>query len=134
MEELVRFSISIPKSLLDEFERWLHNHGMVNRSEALRQMMRSFIAQSKWESQEGIVSGTVTVIYDHHRHDAVSEITSIQHKYGHIIVCTTHVHIDHSNCLEAIILLGEIDEIKRFLIDLNSLKGIKEIRTSMVNI
>jgi len=133
-EEIARFSVSIPKSLLDEFDKWLSSHGMVNRSEALRQVMRSFIAQSKWEFQEGMVCGTVTIIYDHHRHDAVSEITNIQHKYGVIIVCTTHVHIDHSNCLEAIILLGEIDMIKKFLVDLNSLKGIKEIRTSMVNI
>lgn len=134
MEEVVRFSVSMPKSLLDEFDKWLRSHGMANRSEALRQIMRSFIAQSKWESQEGMVCGTVTIIYDHHRHGAVSEITAIQHNYGDIIVCTTHVHIDHFNCLEAIILMGEINEIKKFLIDLNSLKGIKETRASIVNI
>ena len=68
-EEIARFSVSIPKSLLDEFDKWLRSHGMVNRSEALRQVMRSFIAQSKWEFQEGMVCGTVTIIYDHHRHD-----------------------------------------------------------------
>ncbi|MDI3532451.1 MAG: CopG family transcriptional regulator, nickel-responsive regulator [Synergistaceae bacterium] len=126
MEELVRFSVSVPEQLLEEFDRWLSRSGMHNRSEAVRQVMRSFIAQSQWEERSGEVFGTVTIIYDHHRNDAVSSLTELQHHFSRVIICTTHVHIDPRRCLEVIVLRGEVEEMRRFITSLSSLKGIEE--------
>lgn len=125
MEKLARFSVSIPTPLLEDFDRWIEQRGLPNRSDALRQLIRQFIGQSQWEEGEGMVWGSVTLYYDHHSHDAAHEITHLQHDHGDIIVCTTHVHVDHDNCLEVIILNGEVAMIQSFIQDVSRLKCIK---------
>ena len=60
MEEMVRFSVSMPESLAREFDRWLNEKKLKNRSDAIRQIIRSHIGRTMWELQEGEVYGTFT--------------------------------------------------------------------------
>lgn len=122
---LTRFSIALPAQLLDELDRWIARKGLPNRSESIRQMIRQFISKSQWEENEGLVCGTVTLLYDHHSHDASNEITSLQHDHGPIIICTTHAHIDHDHCLEVVCLKGPVEEVKRFVDEVSHLRCIQ---------
>jgi CopG family nickel-responsive transcriptional regulator len=48
----------------------------------------------------------------------------LQHDFGQIIVCSTHVHIDHDHCFEVIVLRGPSKEVKRFVEALSGLKSV----------
>ncbi|MFA0889948.1 MAG: nickel-responsive transcriptional regulator NikR [Synergistales bacterium] len=125
MEEMVRFSVSMPESLAREFDRWIEKKKLKNRSDALRQIIRDYIGQTMWEVQEGEAYGTFTFSYDHHSRDASREITRLQHDFGECIVCTTHVHIDHDTCMEVVLLRGATQEIHRFVEAASSLGCIR---------
>lgn len=127
MSELVRFSLSIPKSLSRKFDRLIRKKGYENRSEAFRDIIRSELVEKEWE--EGvIVFGTITLVYDHHKRNLLNQITELQHDNHELIVSTSHVHIDHNNCLEVIIVKGKSQNIVRFKDRLAGTKGVISCR------
>ncbi|MBO8153161.1 nickel-responsive transcriptional regulator NikR [Thermovirga sp.] len=124
MERLARFSISLPESLLEEFDRWIEKKGHTSRSDVLRQLIRNYISETYWEEGTKEVYGTVTLIYDHHSHDTAQELTSLQHDFSDIIICSTHIHIDHDHCFEVVVLKGSSASVKKFIDALNGLKSV----------
>ncbi|MBN2057190.1 MAG: nickel-responsive transcriptional regulator NikR [Candidatus Saganbacteria bacterium] len=124
MTELERFGVSIPDDLLAKFDKLIARKGYANRSEAIRDLMRDVIVeQSVAEDRE--VVGTVTIVYDHHTRDLSDRLNDIQHDSYHSIVSTTHIHLDHHNCLEVLIVKGKSSEVKAIADKLISTKGVK---------
>jgi CopG family nickel-responsive transcriptional regulator len=41
------------------------------------------------------------------------------------VIAATHVHLDHHNCLEVIILRGKVAEIEKVANNMAALKGVK---------
>ena len=99
--DLVRFSIAVPAGLLRQFDEQIERtRGDRNRSEAVRDLIRSSIVREKLRTPEEEVIGSLTMIYDHHAGDLTRRLDDIQHDYTDEIVSTLHVHLDHHNCLE----------------------------------
>jgi CopG family nickel-responsive transcriptional regulator len=72
----------------------------------------------------------LTIGYDHHQRDLTKKIMEIQHNTYVNILCTTHVHLDHHHCLEAIILRGRPPEIEKIRTQLAGLRGVKFAKLS----
>lgn len=111
---LARFSVSLPEELLEAFDVWIGRQGLGSRSEALRHLIRRFISETQWEERTGEACGSLTLVYDHHSRDAVGELTRLEHDFEDVIICTTHVHLDHARCLEAVLLRGDTKRIRDF--------------------
>lgn len=124
MSHLVRFSISLEKELLKRFDQHIREQEYKNRSEALRDLIREDLVTKEWQKNEQ-VAGTITLVYDHHKRGLVQRLTSLQHTYHHIIISTQHIHLDHDNCLEVIIVRGEAHALDQFASKLNAVKGVK---------
>jgi len=124
MGELVRFSISMDKELVDAFDALLHERGYTSRSEAIRDAIRDQLVRHEWEEGE-TVAGVITLLYDHHRPSLIQALLEIQHHTDVEIVSTTHVHLDPANCLEFIIVKGDARAIEALAHQLTSLKGVK---------
>ena len=127
MDKLARFSVSLPAPLLDKFDSWVDTRGFRNRSEALRELIRRFISESCWEDGEKTVFGTVTLTYDHHSGDSAREITSLQHDFGDLIICSTHIHADHHHCFESVVFHGKASRVKEFI---RQLSGLRDVSSS----
>ncbi len=125
MSELERFGVSMPAELLDEFDRAIADASYANRSEAVRDLARRYLVERRWEQPEGDVVGTITLIYDHHVPDLVSGLTQMQHDAEAAVICTTHVHLDHHNCAEVIVVRGTAAEIRRLADRMISTRGVK---------
>ena len=52
-------------------------------------------------------------------------LTAIQHDQHDRIVSTLHVHLDHYNCLEVLIVRGKASQIKAIADSLIGVKGVK---------
>lgn len=124
MSELKRAGISLEKELLEQFDRLIKKKGYQNRSEAIRDLIRAELAKEGWESEEEAV-GVLTVVYDHHLPDLTRKLTAFQHDFEHLVVSTLHVHLDHHNCLEAVVLRGKGKELQEFADKMISIKGVK---------
>lgn len=128
MAEVVRFSISTDERLLDRFDALSAEKGYVNRSEAIRDLMRNALVEEQLAADEGEAVGTVTLVYDHHFSDLSDKLTEHQHSHHEAIVSALHIHLDAHNCLEVVILRGRASEIKRLADGLIGTKGVKHGR------
>jgi len=126
-----RISVSIDPDLLTEFDELVKRIGY-NRSSAVQLAMRGFLTEHKWKDLEGVLAGVITMIYDHHTGGVMEELTHLQHDYTDIISSSTHIHLDHHNCLEILAVKGKASQIKKLANSLEVTRGLKQIRVSMM--
>ncbi|MCX8172314.1 MAG: nickel-responsive transcriptional regulator NikR [Archaeoglobaceae archaeon] len=126
MEEgITRIGVSLPKNLLDEFDKIIKNRGYSSRSEAIRDAIRGYIADYKWlESEKGDVIGVIVVVYDHSVKGVSDAIISLQHQFAGIISSNMHIHLSEEQCLEIIVVKGNMDEIKKLVDKISATRGV----------
>lgn len=128
MGELARIGIAIPEELLEEFDRLIERRGYATRSEAVRDLVRKELVDEIAASPNAEVYGTVTLIYDHHARLLLDKLTEIQHRYHEAIISSLHVHLDHNNCLEVILVRGKSTFVQKLADALIATKGVKHGR------
>ena len=128
MSDIVRFSVSLEAELLERFDHHCTEGKFATRSEAIRQLLReALVDEAVSEHPEATeAAGTLTLVYDHHRPGLTEKLTEIQHQHNHLIVSTTHVHLDHHLCLEVLILRGRADKLRELAAELRGTKGIRK--------
>jgi len=124
MAELARTGISLDRELLERFDRVIRKKGYKNRSEAIRDLVRDYAVAEDVEENRTVV-GTLTLVYDHHRPGLSERLIHAQHHAHGKVLAATHVHLDHRNCLEVVIMKGPSSEMKRLADQLLSLRGVK---------
>ena len=125
MRGTIRFGISIDDKLLDSFDRLIELKGYMNRSEAIRDLIRAALVELKWEGGEEETVGTVTLVYNHHVRDLSDKLTEQQHTHHDQIISALHVHLDAHNCLEVLVVRGKAREVKKIADELIGVKGVK---------
>lgn len=120
-----RFSASLEADLLARFDRFIARRGYGNRSEALRDLIRKALVADEWQGGDDEVVGVVTLVYDHHRPNLLNRIIRIQHESRAAVISSAHVHLDHHNCLETIIVRGRPAQVRALADSLTALKGVK---------
>ncbi len=125
MQNLKRFGVSIEPELLEKFDKYINAHNYKNRSEAIRDLIRKELVLEEWENLNSEVAGAIVMVYDHHRHDVVDKLLDIQHEYNSLIISSQHIHLDHNNCLEIVVVKGKIKSIDSLTFKLKSIKGVK---------
>jgi len=134
MENMVRFGMSMEEELLDKFSAYMKRKGYSNRSEALRDLVREKLIQEDWEGGEAEAVGTVSIIYDHESHELSHKLTHVQHEKIGYVVAAMHVHVDHHNCLETLVLRGRGRDVKKLADSFISTKGVKHGKSAFVTL
>ncbi|MDY0186684.1 MAG: nickel-responsive transcriptional regulator NikR [Syntrophus sp. (in: bacteria)] len=124
MAEIVRFGVSLEKTLLKQFDRRIEEQGYTNRSEAIRDLIRQELLKKEWEEDQE-VAGSITYTYDHHQRDLLNKIIDVQHDFQDVIKSTQHIHLNHDNCLEIIAVKGSSTLISNLSHALKALKGVR---------
>lgn len=131
MPELSRIGVAIDTDLLEQFDSLIAKRGYTNRSEAFRDLIRDELVEETWESPESNVVGTVTLVYDHHVRLLNERLTDLQHEHHRSILSTLHIHLDHDNCLEVLVVRGKAGVVRHIADTLISTKGVKHGRLTI---
>jgi len=132
MTDLVRFSVSLEETLLSKFDKEIKKDNYPTRSKAIADLIRESLIKKEWTKGKNVV-GTITLVYDHHKRELTSKIMDIQHDFHSIIISSQHVHLDHDNCLEVVIVKGKTSEIEKLSRRLKTTKGIKYSTLNMAS-
>lgn len=124
MSKTIRFGVSLDAGLLEIFDKLTASKGYTNRSEAIRDLIRSSFVEEKWEDEEN-ACGVLILVYDHHRNALSRRLINIQHDHHDSIITTMHFHMDHDNCLEILVLKGVARQIRSLGQQLVSATGVK---------
>jgi len=124
MSGLVRFSVSIDEKLLEGFDRRLHKAGCPTRSKAIADLIRDDIVKDEWKGGRE-VAAAVILVYDHNKRDLSNKLTRIQHDYHTLVISSQHIHLDHDNCLEIVVVRGKPAKVGELAKRLKATKGVK---------
>jgi CopG family nickel-responsive transcriptional regulator len=133
VDELVRFSVSLEADLLEQFDRYCGENHFATRSEAIRQLLRQALTAHAWDSDTRDAAATLTLVYDHHRTQLSDRLLEIQHQHTEAVVASSHVHLDHNNCMEVIFLRGRSRSLRQIAGQLSGLKGIRKAELVVAN-
>jgi CopG family nickel-responsive transcriptional regulator len=122
---VTRFSVSLPASLARGLDQMTKEKGYHNRSLAIADMIRAHLVEHRQQKADAQIAGSITLVYDHHRHHLQDLLTDLQHDHGDVILATLHVHLDHDNCLEVIAVRGHAGKIKQLADEMIAAKGVK---------
>ena len=120
-----RFSVSLNKQLLRSLDAMVREKGYTNRSLAIADMVRAQLVEHQQQRGDQEIAGTITLLYDHHKRHLQELLTEIQHNHENIIISTVHVHLDHDNCMEVLLVRGKAAAIKTIADQLIAARGVK---------
>src|SRR3982751_2445503 len=127
-----RFTISLSESLAAQFDELIHRKGYENRSEAVRDLVRAELESFRLQQHEApYCVAALSYVYNHHARDLADRLTNLQHEHHHLVLSAMHVHLDHDNCMETLILRGATQEVSKFA---NELMAVREVRHGKVNV
>lgn len=121
---LVRFGVSIDKDLLAAFDGVIRGQKYPTRSKALEDLMRQTVCSQQLTNDTARVVGSIDIVYDHHKRELLTKLTDIQHDFQDIILASQHIHLDHHNCFEIIIVKGEKRTIEKLAALVKAAKGV----------
>ena len=130
-----RISMSLSAELLSKFDKSMSKAGYTDRSKAIQTAIHSFIDNYDWkvgEKEDG--AGAIIMLYNNHVYNQDTKSTQIQHKYKNVISASTHSHLEGDNCLETIMVKGQIKKIKELTKYLSENRGIKSLKVHFVSL
>ncbi|HZV53524.1 MAG TPA: nickel-responsive transcriptional regulator NikR [Rhodocyclaceae bacterium] len=130
-----RFTISIDEDLAQAFDALIAQRGYSNRSEAIRDLLRSHLESARQAGAEGTYCvANLSYVYNHHERDLAERLTELQHGHHDLTVATLHAHLDHDNCLESVILKGPTQSVRKFADALIAERGVRHGAINVVSV
>ena len=124
MPQVRRFGVSVKDDLLKDFDSFVNRKGYPTRSKAIEDIIREELKrESLIKGHKGI--GAIILVYNHHKRELVAKLTDIQHDFHGIVICNQHIHLDHHNCMEVIVVKGNQKQMKELADKLKAQKGVK---------
>lgn len=133
MGSITRFGVSIDEDLLAQFDEFANRKGYTNRSEAIRDLIRDTLTHASHQDKSVDAVGSISLVYDHHMPELTQKLTAIQHDYHDAITATIHVHLDHHNCMEIIVVKGAIRQLDELANRLSVIRGVKSGKLTLVS-
>ena len=129
--KVTRFSVSLPRPLVEDLDEAWKSMGYENRSKAIHDAVRSFITEFEWMREEaGQITGAVHVLYYLDKPGLLDEIVGVQHSFKDVISSTLHIHLEEDKCLEIIAVRGSAKEVKSLAQALMAKKGVKQVKVA----
>ncbi len=130
-----RFTISLDDKLAKAFAALITERGYVNRSEAVRDLLRAELERTRQaQPGEGSCIACLSYVFNHHERDLSERLTGMQHEHHELTVSTMHAHLDHDHCLETVILKGDIAEVRRFADALSAERGVHHGHVNVISV
>jgi CopG family nickel-responsive transcriptional regulator len=130
-----RVTVSLDESLADEFDELARTRGYQNRSEAVRDLMRQAVEARRLEKGESrLCVANLSYIFSHHERALSERLTEAQHAHHDLVLSSMHVHLDHENCLETVLLKGPTPDVRVFADQVRAERGVRYGNLNLVSV
>lgn len=127
--------MSLPKEILTEFDEVLEKRGYTSRSKGIRDALKDYILRYQWMNEmEGERIGILAVIYDHNYTGVLEDLTNVQHEFKEYINSVMHIHMTEKQCLEVIVVNGNIKYIRDLTENIQKLKGVEHAKLTTADV
>ena len=129
-----RVTISIDETLALAFDEMSVGQGYTSRSEAVRDLVRKAVDARRADQSGGVCVANLSYVYDHHIRALAQRLTAIGHDHHDLIIATTHVHLDHENCLESMMLKGPTATVRALADAIRAERGVRFGELNLVSV
>ncbi len=134
MTKIVRVGVTFPPELLKNLDEITEEMGYESRSKAIQDAVSSFITDQRLlHEQKGRKAGVLVMVYDHDVKGLEDDLIESQHHHRDVINSVLHVHLSDRECLEAVAVKGEAEDIRKLAQELATRKGVKQVRSTIVS-
>jgi len=130
-----RFTMSLEDELAKQFDEFIKEKGYSNRSEAMRDIIRDKLEHARLHdtaNASGECVANLSYVYNHHDSGLASKIVASHHEHHDLTLSTLHVHLDHDNCLETVILKGHVSSVRAFSDNIKAVRGVRHGHLHMI--
>nr|WP_313534499.1 nickel-responsive transcriptional regulator NikR [Haematobacter sp.] len=120
-----RVTMTIDAEQLATLDAYASARGYASRSEAMRDILREVEARQVAEEAEGNCFATLTYVYEHETRELARRLTAAQHDHHDLSVAALHVHVDHDDCLEVVVLKGATADVRAFADAVTTQRGVR---------
>ncbi len=130
-----RFTISLDDTLAAQFDAWIAQRGYENRSEAVRDLLRAELQQTRLRADEAPQCvACLSYVYAHQARDLAERLAKIQHAQHDLVVSTMQVQLDHSHRLETTVLRGSTALVTAFADAVCAERGVHHGKLNLVSV
>lgn len=134
MTKIVRVGVTFPPELLKELDETVEEIGYESRSKAIQDAVSSFITEQRLlRGEKGRKAGVLVMVYDHDIKGLEDDLIEAQHQHRDVINSVLHVHLSDRECLEAVAVRGDAEDIKELAHELATRKGVKQVRSTIIS-
>lgn len=121
---LIRFGVAIPEPLLEEFDSHLRESAYGNRSEAIRDLIRSHLTDKSWTGDDADGTATLTLLVEREDAEAQRRVQAALGEMGALLVSSMRVRLNGTEDLYLLVLQGNSAEMREHAQRLVGLRGV----------
>jgi CopG family nickel-responsive transcriptional regulator len=130
-----RITITIDDDLAQEIDKRAQSRGYQNRSEAVRDLVRAGIVQTRMESSGRGAANCVTAltyVYDQGTRDLPKRLGNAFRDHHDLSIATMRVALDHDSCMEVALLRGSIAQVEGLAQRIIAERGVRHGRVAVI--
>ena len=132
--QVARISVSLPEELLTGLDAMVAERGFESRSQAVAAMVSRQLAEHHQEQGEEIMTGTLTLFYDHSTPGLQKALADLQHAHVDEVISSLHVHLMHDHTLEVVLVQGPARRLQRIADEMATRRGVITGRLQLVTV
>lgn len=130
-----RVTISLEDELARDFDALSREQSYASRSEAVRDLVRDAVEARRLAAEStGQCVANLSYVYNHAMRDLARRLSDAGHRHHGLVVSTTHVHLDHEDCLETTILKGPVAAVRAFADAVRAERGVRFAQLNLVRV
>lgn len=133
MDKVTRIGVSLEPELLIPFDKVLEQKGYTSRSEAIRDLIRDMLSENEWKNEDDEMAGVLVIVYTTVAGSTLEKLSNACHDNKSILVSRTTLELDGNNKMDVMITDGKLSELKSFLTDITSIKGVLRGRYTVIS-
>lgn len=123
-EKLTRISVSLPESLLRQFDNMVSAKSCDSRSQVLVDMIHQQLIEHHLDVGKGIMAGTINIVFDHSINSTQKNLAELQYKYLDEVISTLNVNLTESKTMSVILVQGPGEKLKSIANEMISQRGV----------
>lgn len=121
-----RVTISLQREVFAWLDSMVQSRGYANRSQAVAEMIASRWVEHAGADADGVMAGTITLVYDQTKRNLATRLLQIQRKFLAEVVSSQRVQLEHGFILEVVLVQGPTRTLRRIADRFVACKGVTQ--------
>ncbi len=123
-DKLTRISVSLPETLLSQFDHMVSEREYESRSQAISDLLNQKLNEHREEIGEEVMAGTINIVFDHSVPNLQKKLADIQHNYIDEVISSLNVGLENAKTMSVFLVQGPGKRLNMIANEMISNRGV----------